>query len=82
MARRGEGVWPKTKIFEDERPDGLAGNSAYLLQPTAAVDLIQKVDEVGAWPNDALMCRQFFPWLEERYPFITKVSTNQSTTSL
>lgn len=80
MAERGPGVWPKTPVFPDDRPDGLAGNSAYLIKPHAAKALIDKAREVGVWPNDALMCRQFFD-LQELYPFVTKVEQETSTTS-
>ena len=81
MVKRGPGVFPKTRVLDDPRPDGLAGNSAYVLKPHAAAALIAKVHEVGMWPNDALMCRQFFPWLEERFPFVTRVEQSMSTTS-
>ena len=79
MELRGPGVWPKTKVFDDTRPDGLAGNSAYVLQPHAAQRLIELVYEIGAWPNDATICRQLVPWLEEVYPFVTEVQAGQST---
>ena len=79
MVRRGPGVWPKTKVFDDTRPDGLAGNSAYVIKPRAAAWLINIVDEVGAWPNDAIMCRQLVDGLEEHYPFITEVQAERST---
>lgn len=81
MKRRGPGVWPKTEVIINKNPDGLAGNSAYLLKPEAADQLVEKAKTNGAWPNDALMCRQFFPWLEELYPFITEVDSVESTTS-
>lgn len=80
MAVRGPGIYPTTHIFSDDRPDGLAGNSAYVIKPHAALALIDKVCEVGLWPNDAIMCRQFFPWLQELFPFVTKVEQGQSTT--
>lgn len=82
MQERGiEGVLPKTKVLPDDVPDGLAGNSAYVIKPFAAQALINKVREIGVWPNDATMCRQFFPWLEELYPFVTRVEQEQSTTN-
>jgi GR25 family glycosyltransferase involved in LPS biosynthesis len=62
-------------------PSGLAGNSAYLITPFAAKALLDKVAEVGMWPNDALMCRQFFPWLQVTYPYFTKVQGVVSTTT-
>lgn len=82
VKRGGEGAFEKTWIRRpDERhiPDGLAGNSAYLVKPWAAQELIDKYHELGVWPNDALMCKQLFPYLEEYYPFITKVNQTQST---
>lgn len=82
MAERGPGVWPKTRIeYGNGRPDGLAGNSAYLLKPWAAADLVAAVQTYGVWPNDAIMCRQLFPYLEELYPFLTQVAQTVSTSS-
>jgi len=81
MIERGAGVWPKTRMFADDKPDGLAGNSAYLIKPWAAKDLIAKCHLVGLWPNDAVMCRQLFPYLQELYPFVTRVNQEQSTSS-
>ncbi len=84
MSSRGTiGVHPKTWITtKNERhiPDGLAGNSAYLIKPWAAQKLIDKFYEIGVWPNDATMCQQLFPYLEEYYPFITKPIQGKSTT--
>jgi GR25 family glycosyltransferase involved in LPS biosynthesis len=57
----------------------LAGNSAYVIKPHAAQQLIDLVDSIGAWPNDAIMCRQLIDGLEEHYPFITEVQAEQST---
>jgi GR25 family glycosyltransferase involved in LPS biosynthesis len=62
-------------------PSGLAGNSAYIIKPWAAKKLLEKTAEIGIWPNDALMCRQFFPWLQVYYPFITTVQNTPSTTT-
>lgn len=79
MVERGSGIWPKTRVFDDTRPDGLAGNSAYCLLPETARMLIELVQTIGAWPNDAIMCRQLVPHLEEVYPFITEVQSQEST---
>lgn len=85
MKKRGtKGVYPKTWVTaETERhiPDGLAGNSAYAIKPWAAVEVINKVHEIGVWPNDATICQQLFPYLEEYYPFITKAIQGQSTST-
>ena len=80
MVKRGKGVWPKTNIFNaHHRPDGLAGNSAYVIQPETALHLMELVRKVGIWPNDATICKQLVPHLQERYPFITRVDPEQST---
>jgi GR25 family glycosyltransferase involved in LPS biosynthesis len=79
--RRTEGVQLKHRVLPDDVPDGLAGNSAYVIKPEACRELIEKAHDIGLWPNDALMCRQFFPFLEEYFPFITRVEQEQSTTS-
>ena len=79
MVKRGPGVWPKTHIFNNHRPDGLAGNSAYVVKPRAALYLTCLVRRLGVWPNDATMCKQLVPHLQEHYPFITRVDPEQST---
>jgi len=63
-------------------PQGLAGNSAYLIKPWAAVQLIDKVKEIGAWPNDALMCKQNFDFLGVTKTYYTKTQGLPSTTTL
>ena len=80
--RGGVGVFEKTPMHLDIKgvPDGLAGNSAYMIKPKAAQELINKTKEIGLWINDALICRQLFS-LEEYYPFITKVNQTISTTT-
>lgn len=82
IKRNINGVQPKTPNTNDMKiPDGLAGNSAYVIKPFAAQELINKYHELGVWPNDATMCIQLFPYLEEYYPFITKVEQEISTSS-
>ncbi len=77
-----EGVNPKTlNTMGPMVPDGLVGNSAYVIKPFAAQELIDKYHELGVWPNDATMCIQLFPYLQEYYPFITKVEQGISTSS-
>ena len=67
--------------LEPPMPSGLAGNSAYIIYPHAAKALLEKTAEIGIWPNDALMCRQFFPWLYQHYPYFTGLTPVQSTTT-
>lgn len=62
-------------------PQGLAGNSAYIITPQGARDLIAKVNEIGAWPNDALMCYQNIDKLGVSKTFYTKVQGLPSTTT-
>ena len=62
-------------------PQGIAGNSAYLITPAGARSLIERVTITGLWPNDALMCKQFFPGLKQAYPFFTTVQGVPSTTT-
>lgn len=83
MKARGPGVFPKTWVTDpkDRIPDGLAGNSAYVLQPATAERLIDLYRTVGVWPNDATLCAQLVPDLEECYPFLTEVQQTCSTTS-
>lgn len=80
MRERGPGVYDKTRIFPDDVPDGLAGNSAYVIHPHAASDLVATAHRIGLWPNDALMCRQLFD-LQELYPWVTHVEQEVSTSS-
>jgi len=79
IAERGPGVWPKTAVFADGRPDGLAGNSAYVISPEAAARCMQLYHDNGVWPNDATLCRQLVPDLMEVYPFVTEARQTQST---
>lgn len=65
-------------------PQGLAGNSAYIITPPAAEELIDAVKnpKIGLWPNDALMCNQLFYFLGVTKKFYTKVQGLPSTTTL
>lgn len=64
-------------------PQGIAGNSAYIIKPEGAAKLISLTAENGLWPNDAIMCKQLMPGkLQVCYPYFTKVQGTPSTTSL
>jgi GR25 family glycosyltransferase involved in LPS biosynthesis len=63
-------------------PQGLAGNSAYIVTPHGAKALISKVFEVGLWPNDAIMCRQLFSFLGVTKKYYTGIQKLPSTTTL
>lgn len=80
---------PEIKHFEvpwidnQEIPQGLPGNSAYIITPGAARILIETADMIGIWPNDAMMCKQIMDdILYCAYPYYTKVQGLKSTTSL
>lgn len=80
-ASSGTGLQSIPWIDEWSVPQGLAGNSAYVITPKGAKKLLHKTKEVGLWPNDALMCRQLFPWIQIIYPYYTKVQGTASTTT-
>lgn len=67
---------------EENAPDGLAGNSAYVITPKAARQAAELQRKIGLWPNDALLCKQLFPrQLKSYYPYITKTVQTKSTTT-
>lgn len=79
---RTEKVAPVPKIDQDQIPQGLPGNSAYYIKPQGATKLLSLVREFGAWPNDAIMCRQLMPKkLGIVTEFCTKVQGIKSTTT-
>lgn len=62
-------------------PQGLAGNSAYIIRPSAAKHLIGLCYKYGLWPNDAIMCRQLVPNMGVTKTYYTKTQNLGSTTS-
>jgi GR25 family glycosyltransferase involved in LPS biosynthesis len=69
-------------IRSQAHPAGLPGNSAYYLRPSGAKKLVSLVHDYGAWPNDAIMCRQLMPgMLGCLYPASTTVQVNESSTT-
>ena len=78
------GIHPVDGVNTDDEncPDGLAGNSAYIITPAAAKKALRLVDQYGYMPNDALLCKQWFGKnLKSIYPYITRVQQTTSTTS-
>lgn len=63
-------------------PQGLAGNSAYIIKPQGAEMMLDLVDQYGLWPNDAIMCRQLMPLLGVTREHYTWIQRLQSTTTL
>lgn len=70
------------KIDHYDIPQGLAGNSAYIIKPEGASIMLKLVRDHGLWPNDALMCRQLVPRLGVTKKFYTQVQGTESTTTL
>jgi GR25 family glycosyltransferase involved in LPS biosynthesis len=62
-------------------PQGLAGNSCYMIKPSGAEQLISLIYKYGLWPNDAIMCRQLVNGLGVSRKFYTRVQGLPSTTS-
>jgi len=81
--RDTEGVHPLTVTTSCTRntANGFSGNSAYVVKPWAAKEFISAYHKYGVWPNDATICIQLFPWLEEYYPFITQYKQTLSTST-
>ena len=81
IAAKGPGIHGKTRVMDDpKRPDGLAGNSAYVITPEDADRAVGLFYDIGVWPNDATLCIQLFPGLKELYPFAARTRQEQSTT--
>jgi GR25 family glycosyltransferase involved in LPS biosynthesis len=68
-------------IDGDMVPQGIAGNSSYYINPTGAHQMASLTSKYGAWPNDALMCRQLVGTLGQTKKYYTYVQGLQSTTS-
>lgn len=73
---------PVPTIDDIRVPQGLAGNSAYIIKPAGAQRMLRLVEEFGLWPNDALMCKQLVPSLGVTKTYYTKVQGTKSTTTL
>lgn len=74
---------PCPKIDKVEIPQGLAGNSAYLITPNFASRLVDNiVPTYGLWPNDAIMNWQLLPDMYVTKKYYTSVQGTRSTTTL
>tara|TARA_B100001093_G_scaffold310677_3_gene296490 strand:+ start:4629 stop:5318 length:690 start_codon:yes stop_codon:yes gene_type:complete len=62
-------------------PQGLAGNSSYIITPDGAKQMLKLVKDFGLWPNDALMCRQLLKGLGVSRKFYTTTQKLRSTTT-
>jgi len=81
--QKGQRVVPVPAIATFDVPAGLPGNSAYYIKPQGAKKMIELAREYGAWPNDALMCRQLVgaDKMGCLYPFVTRIADTGSSTS-
>lgn len=70
------------KIDEYDVPQGLAGNSAYIIKPGIAAEACELIKKIGIWPNDALLCYQNFKNLGVTTKYHTAVQRTPSTTTL
>jgi GR25 family glycosyltransferase involved in LPS biosynthesis len=74
-------IQPVPSIDNHDVPQGLAGNSAYILKPIGAQKMLDIVKQYGLWPNDALMCKQLLPRIGVTKKFYTTVQGLKSTTT-
>ena len=82
ILEREEFFQPVPRIDEFNIPQGLAGNSAYVIKPEGAQHMLNLANEYGMWPNDALMCYQLVPKLGVTRNFYTRIQGLRSTTTL
>ena len=73
---------PVPTIDDFNVPQGLAGNSAYVIKPEGARKMLALAEEHGMWPNDALMCKQLINTIGVTKNFYTRVQGLRSTTTL
>lgn len=75
-------IVPVPTIDSFDIPQGLAGNSAYIIKPNGAANLLLAVNKYGLWPNDAIMCKQLIPRMGvTKYHFTDTQKWIVSTTS-
>ena len=79
--RENTGIVPVPTIDNFDIPQGLAGNSAYIIKPKGARMCIKAASEHGLWPNDALMCKQLIPHMGVTKAYYTNTQRVVSTTT-
>ena len=82
VQQRKEEIQPVPMLASKEVPQGLPGNSAYVIKPHAAKHLIDLCYKYGLWPNDAIMCQQLCNFLGVSKTYYTRVQGLKSTTTL
>jgi len=74
-------IVPVPTIDTFDIPQGLAGNSAYIIKPAGAQACINAAKEYGLWPNDALMCKQLVTNMGVTKAYYTNTQQIVSTTT-
>lgn len=74
-------IVPIPKIDTFDVPQGLAGNSAYIIKPRGAISCVKAAQSYGLWPNDALMCDQLIRRMGVTKTYYTDTQGTASTTS-
>ncbi len=82
VVQESEGDIVRAPVIDQQMiPQGIAGNSSYYINPRGAREMVSLTSRYGAWPNDALMCRQLVPKLGQTKNYYTYVQGLGSTTS-
>ena len=81
VQRSANDLMPPPMLVSKEVPQGLPGNSAYIIKPFAAKHLIDMCYKYGLWPNDAIMCQQLCNFLGVSKTYYTQVQNLKSTTT-
>ena len=68
-------------IDEFNVPQGIAGNSAYIITPEGAERCMSAVFKYGLWPNDAIMCKQLVRGMGVTKHHYTRIQGLPSTTT-
>jgi GR25 family glycosyltransferase involved in LPS biosynthesis len=74
-------IVPIPKIDTFDVPQGLAGNSAYIIKPRGAISCVKAAQSYGLWPNDALMCDQLIRRMGVTKTYYTDTQEVASTTT-
>lgn len=82
VVQESEGDIVRAPIIDNMMvPQGIAGNSSYYMNPRGAREMVSLTEQYGAWPNDALMCRQLVSKLGQTKKYYTYVQGLESSTS-
>lgn len=82
IVQKNEAKYQRPPVIDDLKiPQGIAGNSAYIMRPAGAKHMLSLVDQYGLWHNDAIMCRQLVPRLGVSRKYYTRVQGTRSTST-